>query len=57
MLMRACDVRLPARLSKDDLDFIATALIASADEVKQGRRTVGEARLRTSPPEIRRRRA
>ena len=27
MLMRACDVRLPARLSKDDLDFIATALV------------------------------
>jgi dTDP-4-amino-4,6-dideoxygalactose transaminase len=57
MLMRACDVRLPARLGKDDLDFIATALIESADEVKQGRRAVGEARPRTSPAEIRRRRA
>jgi dTDP-4-amino-4,6-dideoxygalactose transaminase len=57
MLMRACDVRLPARLSKDDLDFIATALIGSADEVKQGRRAVGQAPLRTSPAEMRRRRA
>jgi len=35
MLMRACDVRLPARLSKDDLDFIATALVGAAEEVKK----------------------
>ena len=35
MLMRACDVRLPARLGRDDLDFIATALVAAADEVRK----------------------
>jgi dTDP-4-amino-4,6-dideoxygalactose transaminase len=35
MLMRACDVRLPARLGKDDLDFVATALLGAADEVKK----------------------
>jgi dTDP-4-amino-4,6-dideoxygalactose transaminase len=35
MLMRACDVRLPARLEKDDLDFIATALVKSAEDVKK----------------------
>ena len=34
MLMRACDVRLPARLGKDDLDFIASALVAAAEDVK-----------------------
>jgi hypothetical protein len=33
MLMRACDVRLPARLQKPDLDFIADALIAAAEDV------------------------
>ena len=37
MLMRACDVRLPARLGKDDLDFIATALVEAAEEVKGAR--------------------
>jgi perosamine synthetase len=31
MLMRACDVRLPARLQKPDLDFIAEALITLLD--------------------------
>ncbi len=35
MLMRACDVRLPARLQRDDLDFITNALIKSAALVKQ----------------------
>jgi dTDP-4-amino-4,6-dideoxygalactose transaminase len=34
MLMRACDVRLPARLGKDDLDFIATTLVDAAENVK-----------------------
>ncbi|WP_102225024.1 DegT/DnrJ/EryC1/StrS family aminotransferase [Acidimangrovimonas sediminis] len=34
MLMRACDVRLPARLTREDLDFIATALVRAATEVK-----------------------
>jgi dTDP-4-amino-4,6-dideoxygalactose transaminase len=33
MLMRACDVRLPARLQKPDLDYIADALIAAAEDV------------------------
>jgi hypothetical protein len=37
MLMRACDVRLPARLSRDDLDFIAAALVGAAEEVKNAR--------------------
>lgn len=30
MLMRACDVRLPARLATEDLDFITQALIKAA---------------------------
>jgi dTDP-4-amino-4,6-dideoxygalactose transaminase len=34
MLMRACDTRLPARLARPDLDFIADALISAAAEVK-----------------------
>lgn len=34
MLMRACDVRLPARLQRPDLDFIAEALLAAAEDVK-----------------------
>jgi hypothetical protein len=33
MLMRTCDLRLPARLQRPDLDFLAEALIAAADEV------------------------
>ncbi|MDG4649127.1 aminotransferase class I/II-fold pyridoxal phosphate-dependent enzyme [Roseibacterium sp. SDUM158017] len=33
MLMRACDVRLPARLKKPELDVIAEALLAAAEEV------------------------
>lgn len=37
MLMRACDVRLPVRLSRAELDFIADALVAAADEVQRGR--------------------
>jgi hypothetical protein len=32
--MRACDTRLPARLTRPDLDFIADALIFAAAEVK-----------------------
>jgi hypothetical protein len=32
MLMRACDVRLPARLSLEDCDYIADALVAAADK-------------------------
>ncbi len=34
MLMRACDTRLPVRLTRPELDFIADALIAAAEEVK-----------------------
>ncbi|MCF1709063.1 aminotransferase class I/II-fold pyridoxal phosphate-dependent enzyme [Tabrizicola sp. J26] len=34
MLMRACDMRLPARLTKPDLDFIAQAIFAAAAETK-----------------------
>jgi hypothetical protein len=33
MLMRACDVRLPVRLTKAELDFIADALLDAATEV------------------------
>jgi dTDP-4-amino-4,6-dideoxygalactose transaminase len=57
MLMRACDVRLPARLSKDDLDFIATALVESADDVKQAHRAARRPGLPTSPLEMRQRMA
>ncbi|GLS87992.1 aminotransferase DegT [Cypionkella aquatica] len=34
MLMRACDVRLPTRLTEAELDYIANALIAAANAVK-----------------------
>jgi perosamine synthetase len=34
MLMRACDVRLPARLTQDELDYIATALIEAATDAR-----------------------
>ena len=34
MLMRACDVRLPTRLTGDELDFIATAVVGAAEDVK-----------------------
>lgn len=33
MLAKACDTRLPARLTRDELDYIADALIAAAAEV------------------------
>ncbi|MEM0946055.1 MAG: aminotransferase class I/II-fold pyridoxal phosphate-dependent enzyme [Pseudomonadota bacterium] len=33
MLMRACDVRLPARLTRADCDYTADALIAAAETV------------------------
>ena len=33
MLMKACDTRLPARLKKPELDFIATTLVEVADSV------------------------
>jgi dTDP-4-amino-4,6-dideoxygalactose transaminase len=34
MLMRACDTRLPARLTRPDLDFIAQAIVEAAAAVK-----------------------
>ena len=34
MLMRACDVRLPARLTEAELNYIATAITDAAAEVK-----------------------
>ena len=33
MLMRACDVRLPARLTLSELDFIINALVMAAEDV------------------------
>ncbi|MFC2966744.1 DegT/DnrJ/EryC1/StrS family aminotransferase [Acidimangrovimonas pyrenivorans] len=41
MLMRACDTRLPARLSREELDIIAGALVAAAEEVKGETRAYG----------------
>ncbi|MEZ5885673.1 MAG: aminotransferase class I/II-fold pyridoxal phosphate-dependent enzyme [Paracoccaceae bacterium] len=37
MLMRACDLRLPARLKRHELDFIADALLAAVGQVKAAR--------------------
>ena len=34
MLMRACDVRLPARLTRNELDYVAGALIEAAEDIK-----------------------
>jgi hypothetical protein len=34
MLMRACDVRLPTRLTEAELDYIAAAIIEAAAEVR-----------------------
>lgn len=36
MLMRACDVRLPARLTRSELDVIADILVAAVDDVMSG---------------------
>ncbi len=41
MLMRACDVRLPVRLTVAELDFIAEALIGAAAEAKTEPRAYG----------------
>ncbi|GGE50530.1 DegT/DnrJ/EryC1/StrS family aminotransferase [Actibacterium pelagium] len=41
MLMRACDVRLPVRLKRPELDYIANALIEAAAEVKDLKQAVG----------------
>ena len=34
MLMRACDVRLPTRLTADELDFIAEAIVNAVEDVR-----------------------
>lgn len=41
MLMRACDARLPVRLTQPELDFIAAALIGAAEDVKGEARAYG----------------
>ncbi len=40
MLMRACDVRLPARLKTPDLDYIANALTSAAATAKNAAKAV-----------------
>lgn len=35
MLLRACDVRLPTRLTEAELDYIAMALIAAAEDARK----------------------
>ena len=41
MLMRACDVRLPARLSRAECDAVADILLAAMAEVTEARRAYG----------------
>ena len=41
MLSRACDTRLPVRLKRPELDFIADALIGAAEDVKGAVRAYG----------------
>ena len=41
MLMRACDVRLPVRLTRDDLDVIADILLDAMDSVMGAPRAYG----------------
>ena len=41
MLMRACDVRLPVRLSRDELTLIAEALLGAAHDVTADTRAFG----------------
>ena len=41
MLMRACDCRLPARLTRNELDFIVNALLDAAQEASGGLRAYG----------------
>ncbi|MGR3364574.1 MAG: DegT/DnrJ/EryC1/StrS family aminotransferase [Maritimibacter harenae] len=42
MLTKACDTRLPVRLKKPELDFIADALIAAAADVKEAASVAAE---------------
>jgi dTDP-4-amino-4,6-dideoxygalactose transaminase len=41
MLMRACDTRLPVRLKRPELDFIADVLIEAAEDVKGASQAYG----------------
>ncbi|KGM87198.1 putative pyridoxal phosphate-dependent enzyme [Roseovarius mucosus DSM 17069] len=41
MLMRACDTRLPAHLTRTDLDLIADALVMAAEDVMGRKRAYG----------------
>lgn len=41
MLMRACDTRLPVRLKRPELDFIAETLLGAAEDVKGAARAYG----------------
>ena len=41
MLMRACDVRLPARLTRAELDVVADTLLTAVGEVMDARRAYG----------------
>ena len=41
MLMKACDVRLPARLKREELDIIAGALTGAAEDVMGEQRAYG----------------
>jgi dTDP-4-amino-4,6-dideoxygalactose transaminase len=41
MLMKACDVRLPARLTLEECDLVAEALIAAAEDVMADNRAYG----------------
>ena len=41
MLMRACDVRLPARLTRQDCDTVADILLEAVAEVTGARRAYG----------------
>ena len=40
MLMKTCDVRLPARLTAAEVEFISTALLAAAEAVKEADKAV-----------------
>ena len=41
MLMRACDVRLPVHLSRDDYDAVAEILLDAIDQATQPSRAYG----------------
>ncbi|PIE11230.1 MAG: aminotransferase [Rhodobacterales bacterium] len=42
MLMKACDVRLPARLTLEECDAVTDVLIAALQDVTEGQRTAAE---------------